>query len=331
MRYGQACLVVVFLILGLTFSHTPARADALGDAVAHFTADDFDETITGINGVAASGSPRAAAILQALQNGALMYSAEKKAVYIQDSDSKLFDAATGRPVPGDPPADLDTVNINNRVRGLIDAALGGLTLLSSNPDKRYGAAQEVFKSHEASALPTLEIALAKEQDSRVKLVLMQARAAILLNSAGASDADKLAAVEVIRQRGDQDALALLSSLPTGTATPVLTAAKAGIAAIQRRLELWDLVQNTWYGLSLGSVLLLAAIGLAITFGVMGVINMAHGEMVMVGAYVTFVVQETIRNHAPGLFDYSLAIAVPLAFIVAGFLGILIERSIIRFL
>ena len=86
------------------------------------------------------------------------------------------------------------------------------------------------------------------------------------------------------------------------------------------------MQNAWYGLSLGSVLLLAAIGLAITFGVMGVINMAHGEMVMIGAYVTFIVQEFIRTSNPGLFDYSLLIAVPLAFVVAGAVGILIERA-----
>src|SRR5258705_6695552 len=92
-----------------------------------------------------------------------------------------------------------------------------------------------------------------------------------------------------------------------------------------------MVQNAWYGLSLGSVLLLAAIGLAITFGVMGVINMAHGEMVMIGAYTTFMVQEVIRTRYPGLFDVSLVIAVPLAFIVSGGIGILIERSVIRFL
>src|SRR5271163_400882 len=171
----------------------------------------------------------------------------------------------------------------------------------------------------------------KRCSSRGKRALMQARAAIVLNSADASDADKLAAVDIIRQRADQDALGLLSSLPAGTAAPVMAAANAGIAAIQKRLQLWDAVQNTWYGLSLGSVLLLAAIGLAITFGVMGVINMAHGEMVMIGAYVTFVVQETIRTNKPALFDYSLAIAIPLAFLVAGFIGVLIERCIIRFL
>ena len=91
------------------------------------------------------------------------------------------------------------------------------------------------------------------------------------------------------------------------------------------------MQNAGYGFSLGSGLLLAAIGLAITFGVMGIINMAHGEMVMIGAYTTFMVQEVIRAHNPALFDYSLLIAVPLAFVVAGAIGIAIERGIIRFL
>jgi urea transport system permease protein len=97
------------------------------------------------------------------------------------------------------------------------------------------------------------------------------------------------------------------------------------------LQLWSVVQSVYYGLSLGSVLLLAAAGLAITFGVMGVINMAHGEMVMIGAYVTFVVQQIIRSAAPGLFGASLIISVPLAFIVAGIIGIVIERTLIRWL
>jgi urea transport system permease protein len=328
---SRAWLVVLLFCLSLMLSQTAARAGALDDAIAHFTADDFHETSTGISEVAASGSPRAALILQALQNSELMFSAEKKVVYIQDDSGKLSDAVTGDPISGDRPADLDTVNINNRLRGAIDAALGGLTLLSSDPAKRLDAGEAVFKSRQASALPTLEAALAKERNGHIRRVLAQARAAILLNSTDAADVDKLAAVELIRQRGDQDALAVLSSLPPGTAAPVMTAAKVAIAAIQQRLALWEAVQNTWYGISLGSVLLLAAIGLAITFGVMGVINMAHGEMVMIGAYATFVVQDSIRNYAPGLFDYSLAIAVPLAFFVAGLIGILIERCIIRFL
>jgi urea transport system permease protein len=331
MRLSRACLVALLVAFGFAFDCAAAGADGLGEAIAHFTADDFDETNTGITAVASSGNPRAEIIIRALQNGQLMFSAEKKAVYIQDDAGKLSDAATGAPINGDPPADLDNVRINNRLRGNIGAALGGLTLLAADPAARYDAAQAVFKSREASALPTLETAIVKEQDGRVKQALMQARAAIILSSDDAKDEDRLQAVAVIEARGDQDALALLANLPADTAESVMKAAAVGVTAIQERLALWDAVQNAWYGTSLGSVLLLAAIGLAITFGVMGVINMAHGEMVMVGAYVTFVVQDVIRTHGPALFDYSLAIAIPLAFIVAGCIGILIERSIIRFL
>jgi urea transport system permease protein len=331
MRFGRACLVPLLLALGLALGCGIARADSLDDALTHFTTDDFDDTLTGVTEAVASGSPRAEIIISALQNGQLMFSVEKKAVYIQDSTGKLFDAATGQPVSGQQPADLDNVRINNRLRGAINAALGQLTLLSRDPQKRYEAAQAVFKSREATALPVLEKAIAQEPDGGVKRAMEQARAAILLNMPGVTDAQKLAEIAVIRDRGDQDALALLADIPGRESPPVARAATDAIAAIQTRLSEWGAVQNAWYGISLGSVLLLAAIGLAITFGVMGVINMAHGEMVMLGAYVTFVVQQTIRDYDPALFDYSLAMAIPLAFLLAGSVGILIERTIIRFL
>ena len=285
MRLSRACLVALLLALGLTLGCATARAAGLDQALAHFTTDDFSDTTDGISAVAASGDPRAETIIRALQDGQLMFSAERKAVYIKDDSGKLTDAATGRAIAGDAPDDLDNVRINNRLRGALDAALGGLTLLASDPGSRYEAAQAVFKSREASALPTLDTAIAKEQDPRVKRALLEARAAVILFGADAKDEDKLAAVDVVRQRGDQEALGLLSSLPAGTPAPVMKAATAAIAAINNRLVLWNAVQNAWYGVSLGSVLLLAAIGLAITFGVMGVINMAHGEMVMLGAYV----------------------------------------------
>ena len=321
----------MLLALSCALGSVGARAANLDEAVAHFTADDFSETSTGISDVVASGDPRALTIIRALQDGKLVYSAERKAVYIKDDAGKLTDAATGRPIAGDAPADVDAVRLNNRLRGAIDAALGGLTLLADNPSVRYEAAQAVFKSRQASVLPTLEAAIAKEQDPGVKRAMIEARAAIILSGDKASNEEKLAAVDVIRQRGDQEALGLLSSLPPDTAAPVMKSAAGAIAGIKNRLVLWEAVQNAWYGISLGSVLLLAAIGLAITFGVMGVINMAHGEMVMLGAYVTFVVQEVIRQNNPALFDYSLAIAIPLSFLVAGCVGIVIERTIIRFL
>jgi urea transport system permease protein len=331
MRYSRACLVALLLGLSFALGCASAHAASLDEALAHFTTDDFSETSAGIGAVALSGDPRAETIIRALQDGRLMFSAESKAVYIKDESGKLTNAATGGAIAGDAPADLDNVRVNNRLRGAIDAALGGLTLLAGDPGTRYEASQAVFKSRAANALPTLETALAKEQDSRVKRALTEARAAVILAGDKGSEEEKIAAVDIVRQRGDQDALALLSSLPADTSPAVMKAATATIGAIKNRLVLWEAVQNAWYGISLGSVLLLAAIGLAITFGVMGVINMAHGEMVMLGAYVTFVVQDAIRARNPGLFDYSLAIAIPLSFLFAGAVGILIERFIIRFL
>ena len=330
MRHWADRLVAFVFALAVLLAALPGRAATLEEALQRFTADDFSETETGIGEVAESGNPLAARVLTALGDGRLLYSAEQKKVFLKDRQDHVLDAATGQPIAGDPPADVDTVNINNRLRRAIDAALGALTLLDSDPGKRYDAAQAVFKSREENALPALEKGIARETNARVRKAMTEAHAAIVLGS-DAAEADKVAAVAVIRERGDQDSLAILSSLPPDAPPAVARAAKDAIASIQHGLAMWSAVQNAWYGLSLGSVLLLAAIGLAITFGVMGVINMAHGEMVMIGAYVTFMVQEIIRAKYPGLFDYSLLIALPLAFVVSGCVGMLIERGIIRFL
>src|SRR5262245_22287985 len=310
---------------------TGPRAGPYEDALARFTADSFDETIEGINAVAASGNPRAAATIEALQDGRLLFSAEAKRVFIKDKSDKLTDAATGEAVTGPGPADLAPGRLNNRLRRIIQATLGGLTLLAPDPARRLEAAQAVFRSRDANALATLDQAITRETDPRLKQALIEARAAVVLYLDSASEADKLDAVAIVRQRGDQEALGLLGGLPASAPPAVKKAATDAIASIENSLAMWTALQNAWYGLSLGSVLLLAAIGLAITFGVMGVINMAHGEMVMLGAYTTYVVQEVIRARNPALFDYSLAIAIPLAFLVAGLVGILVERGIIRFL
>jgi urea transport system permease protein len=330
--FGERLLALLFVALSvLSLSFTAARAGPYEDALTHFLADSFDETIEGINGVAVSGNPLAETVITALQAGNLYFSVAQKQVFYRDSADKLFDAATGSAVAGGPPADLSQVRLNNRLRGIIAAMLGNLRLLSPDPAKRLEAAQAVFKSKDASALPALQQAIAKETIPRIKRALIEARAAVILYLASASEADKIDAVGVMRDRGDQDALAVLKGLPADTPAAVKKVAEDAIAAIERTLAFWANVQNAWYGISLGSVLLLAAIGLAITFGVMGVINMAHGEMVMIGAYTTFVVQEVIRTRYPGLFDYSLFIAVPLAFLIAGAIGVAIERGIIQFL
>jgi urea transport system permease protein len=331
-RFIARVLALGVLVLGVLGAPMPgAQAGPYEDALSRFSADSFDQTIEGINEVVASGNARAAAIIAALQEGRLLFSAESKRIFIGEPPDRLSDAATGEPVTGSAPADLAPVRLNNRLRRIVEATLGSLTLMAPDPGKRLEAAQAVLRSKDANALPALDQAIAKESDARVKQALIEARAAVVLYLDGASDADKIEAIDQISQRGDQEALALLGGLPTNASAPVKKAAADAIASIQSSLAIWTAVQNTWYGLSLGSVLLLAAIGLAITFGVMGVINMAHGELVMLGAYTTYVVQEVIRAHNPALFDYSLAFAIPLAFLFAGLVGILIERGIIRFL
>ncbi|OJU20521.1 MAG: urea ABC transporter permease subunit UrtB [Afipia sp. 62-7] len=324
---SRALLIALVLIV---VSGLPAFASAFEDAVAQFANDDFSDTQEAVGVVATSGNPQAYAIISALQDGRLMFDAESKKVFIKTADDKVLDAITGAPVAA-LPADASNVRLNNRLRGVVSAALGGLTLLSPDPAARLAAAQSVFKTPDEAFLPAIEDALKKETGKANRRAFAEAKAAIVLAKSDASEADKIDAISVIRARGDQDALAMLTGLPSDQPPAVARAAANAIGSINNSLAMWAVAQNAWYGLSLGSVLLLAAIGLAITFGVMGVINMAHGEMVMIGAYVTFVVQDLIRTNYPGLFDYSLLIAVPLAFLIAGLIGILIERTVIRFL
>ena len=216
------------------------------------------------------------------------------------------------------------------MRARIRTTIGTMTLLSPDRSTRLSAAQSVMKNGDPAMLELLDEALAAEADAQIKSTMQAARAVILLKT-DAPFADKQAAIDTIAARGNRDAQTMLVAA-LGTAPDELKPViQNGIDTIGRNLAIWDVGQNVWYGLSLGSVLLLAAIGLAITFGVMGVINMAHGEMVMIGAYTTFVVQEVIRQQFPGLFDWSLAIAIPAAFVITALIGIGIERGIIRWL
>jgi urea transport system permease protein len=306
-----------------------ARAGSFEDAVALFAAGSFADSTEAVAQLETSGNPLALPIVDALRGGRLFADEASKTVVIKQVDGKIINAATGKPAAM--PEGASAVRLNNRLRRRIEAALGSLTLLSADVATRIQAAHAVYKSHDAAALPLVEVALQKETDSSAKSALEDARAAILLFKSDASEAERLEAVAAIKARGDQEALALLSSIPGDLPITVTQSAQSAMQAIKSRLALWSTVQDAWYGVSLGSVLLLAAIGLAITFGVMGVINMAHGEMVMIGAYTTFVVQDIIRANYPAMFDYSLLIALPLAFLTAALIGILIERTVIRFL
>ncbi|MBS0220669.1 MAG: urea ABC transporter permease subunit UrtB [Proteobacteria bacterium] len=324
---------MVSLITALALAGAAVAGD-LGTLVVNLTTGGFGDRETAINALAASGEPRAAPILEALGAGRLYVRPADKAVVIgkaQGNQLDLTDALTGKPAGTASEDALQRVRINNRLRGVIDDAVGSLTLLSPDPRMRRSAADSLFKQRSPSALPAVEHALAAEKDAGIKRAFAEARASIILASNDASKAQKLEAISVIRGRGDRDAMGFLQAAASSSDADIKAAATAAAGSLNQTLAVWEAAQNVWYGISLGSVLLLAAIGLAITFGTMGVINMAHGEMVMLGAYTTFVVQQVILAYAPGLFDASIVIALPLAFLVAGVIGVLIERSVIRFL
>jgi urea transport system permease protein len=235
-------------------------------------------------------------------------------------------------------SELDKVRVNNRLRGAIRSALGSLSLMSKDPLKRLESVQALFKTRSPERLPLLQKALERETESDIREQLQVTISAVQLFSLSETE-PRLAAIEILAEQSNPEIKNLLLSLtsldaegqPKETDAKVLAAAKEAIRSIELSLTFWNGIGHLFRGLSLGSVLLLAAIGLAITFGVMGVINMAHGEMVMIGAYTTWLVQGLFHTYLPNAIDWALLLAVPAAFVVSGLVGIVIERGVIRFL
>jgi urea transport system permease protein len=246
------------------------------------------------------------------------------------------DAATLSPI--DPaPADIEAVMINNRVRGAIESALSAFRLFSDDRKIRLTAARALESSPDDSQTAILDKVLAKEQDTEIRRILAQMKAGLDLRNATVEI--RLSAVKVLgestAQRTKQHLYALLEKNSTGEfAEPdarVRDEAAFAIKQIDRRLTIGDYAGRFFAGLSLASILLLAALGLAITYGLLGVINMAHGEMIMIGAYATYVTQQFMRSHLPSMIDWYPIVAVPIAFAAAAVTGMILERTVIRWL
>ncbi|MEZ5835136.1 MAG: urea ABC transporter permease subunit UrtB [Geminicoccaceae bacterium] len=293
----------------------------------------YSDKVGAVKALAATGHRGVAEILRRMRSGELYLQPAHDRIVFASGKSDGYaveDVITGADLGNVGSGELEKIKVNNRLRRAIDEAMSALTLQSPDPVVRMAAARNLFGSAGSGELPALEQAIAAERNPDIKTAFEAARAAALLRDPQAPEDARMEAVATVAGMGTLDANALFSGVGNGEG-PVAAAAAEAVASVQREIALWDAGQNIAFGLSLGSVLLLAAIGLAITFGVMGVINLAHGEMVMLGAYTTFVVQEFIRSTFPGLFDWSLFIAIPLAFLVAGLTGIAIERCIIRWL
>lgn len=327
-RLTRPLIALLFIALA-ALPISGARAQTVAEIVPAMYDASLGDLRNVVAALAASGEDGALPILEALGNGQL-YEAANGGVFIATGRNDYADPLTGEAADLEITGAMKVIRINNSLRRDIAAAIGNMTLLSDDIATRRAAASQMIANPNPDNLELLETAIAEEQDAGVLAVMEQARAAALLRTELDDEAFE-AAVATIAARGDRTALSILNSARANASEVQLADLEVGIARINQTLAVWNVGQNIWYGVSLGSVLLLAAIGLAITFGVMGVINMAHGEMVMIGAYVTFVVQEIIRTTNPGLFDYSLAMAIPIAFLVTGVIGVCIERGIIRWL
>jgi len=330
-RGGRAALCALVLLGAFAApAHALDRAD-----VAPLGGDDFDAKSAAIDRLIALHDAASLALLKALADDSVN-ATDSGEVLIQDADSAR-DAATGQPVAAAVAANAQPVTLNNLLRSKVAGALSGLQLASPDVDTRRAAIADLLKNPDPAMKPLIDAARAKETDPALKKRLDTLWAMTALHNPDA--ATRLEAVKLVAARDDLDMYELLRPLVAKSASGawnepdarVRAVAQQGIDAlngIQRRSQI---VGTLFAGLSLGSVLLLAALGLAITYGLIGVINMAHGEFLMIGAYATYVVQTLFQHYAPGAFDWYPLAAIPASFVVAAAVGIVIERLVIRHL
>ncbi len=278
-----------------------------------------------VSALAASGDAAAAPLLRALLDGRLQAGAEGP-VLVEGEDGTLRDALTGAPAQARD--DLEKVVINNRVRRTLERALLALSLSAPDAAQRLSAARELQQSPDPDVLPAVEAALQKEKDKQVREALLTTGAMLALSAP--EPARRLAAIRQLRRIPGPTTMRLLSQRLAAERDPaVLAPLKDAVGSVQASLKRAEMVGLLFSGLSLGSVLLLAALGLAVTFGLMGVINMAHGELLMIGAYATWLVQMFFRRYLPTHFGWYLAVALPASFLAAALVGALLELTVVR--
>jgi urea transport system permease protein len=293
-----------------------ARAIAIGET---------DARIEALNKAVTAADDKTAAFIQAMSDDAVKVAGTQVFVV---RDDKAADPVTG--AEAKLPADAEDVVNNNRMRGELDSALAALKLFSKDAKVRAAAAAEMQKEADEAKLPLIEKAYAAEQDPGIKSQLGLVRAAALLSSSDRSR--RLDAARLLAGSSTPATRNVLLQRVKEEADPeVRSALQASLRQVEASLVWGERAAAVFSGISLGSILLLVALGLAITYGLMGVINMAHGELMMIGAYATYFVQGLFQKYLPGAFDWYLVAAVPIAFAASALMGAVLERGVIRFL
>jgi urea transport system permease protein len=342
LRAGAQWLFLALLLASRSVS--PGYAQSPSDATFLATLGElrnatFDDKDKIVERLARSGHPNAAAVLTALMEDRLYFRNQDQKIFLikpGEEDSSTLDLIDPLTLQGAGSAssdDLSKILTNNHLRRVLQTTLARFKLSSTDASVRLDAVRDMEQDLDEGNVQLLRERSSVETNSGVKKEIGIGLALAALD--GSDTPARLAAISTLRYSLRQDVLNKLEALPEKSADGsfvesdehVRQAAATAVKSINRRRTFYSGIQTLFFGLSLGSVLVLIAIGLAITFGVMGVINMAHGELMMLGAYTTYVVQVAM----PGRTGISILVAIPAAFLVAALAGVLIERTIIRFL
>jgi urea transport system permease protein len=330
---NRRSLLSIFLACLAVLVAPRAWAEDLHQAAKELGSSDKDKVAVAIDIIAKAPDPAALALLEALNKDALKIDAAG-VPFVAGEGGALSPVFGGS---GKPSGALSTPMVDNRMRRQLEPALASLKLGFPDATVRLAAAKELAKTRNDELAPVMRQAAAKETDAGVKEAMQLALAQTDLH--GDDRKLKLAALAVIEEAADASFKADLDRIMVKDASGkyaesdegVRRAAGAALSSIAVRAFWQSIISNLFYGLSLGSVLLLCALGLAITFGLMRVINMAHGELLMIGAYATFAVQKFFAAYMPAHQDWYLIAAIPVAFVVAAAIGMALERTVIRFL
>ena len=329
---GAGAIRVIMLVIALVAGPLGAEAQEntqFETAVSKLKEKGFRDKQAAIDEIVAVGGNDAKRVLESLLEGEVYKrKSDKRIVILSDAGEALaiVDAASGEDLGETEKSALKRVVINNSIRGLLRLSIARLSLHAPDPDTRRSAVESLFGSLLPATVGLLRERLIEENDSSVQEAI---RTALALAEIKSDDPVKrAAAVQLLSESSAKEVRNRLAALAESEEVEaVREEAIAALAKIDAKRSIYSLVETLFFGLSLGSVFVLAAIGLAITFGVMGVINMAHGELIMLGAYTTWVVQQVM----PDRIEQSLFIAIPAAFVVSGLVGIAIERTIVRHL
>jgi len=321
---------------------------ACTSSISTVEANDFESTLKELGNKSRSkikiavqnlgdlGNPAALPALEALKDKRLGITEEGNLVILNKSGDQGNDFLSGEKV------DIEFLKlrkprINNVVRRSLSMTIAKLKLVSNNSAVRREAAEELLKGSSSEIVALVEASLKKEKNDDIKETLLLVLAKI--NLQGDDKNKRIESINTIKKFGNNDFYSVLEEVLKQNDkgeflekdSEIRDSAAKAIKSIKQRRVFVDQIANLFYGLSLGSILLLAALGLAITFGLMGVINMAHGEMLMIGAYATFVIQNLFVKYLPSFFDWYLIVAIPVAFLASAIVGIILERGIIRYL